>query len=343
MSTITDAGFASGAIGAGVNEAVINEIAKIKDPGTAQIVSAIIGAAAAKAMKAIGGNAGAGASAAASGTKWNAFSDIRDNPEGVRDGLKAGFLERGMEEINSIEEIFENPSDVWMDFMDLIGEIWTGGIVPSDVFDQILQSYYERMDRLWDGTAKDTGYEIANLTVDIVLSISGGGAVGTLLSKLPRLGKVASTIRSVTKYDIGAKSVSNRYLHIGGDIWKQGVSPRGLTIDEALGNNLGRNFPVVDKLENGVLTRIKSIDLSAQTYQTRRGIFSKLKADLDDLAAFRQKTWGKVDLRTTDYHMKELEVAIPNMNMSKEQLKGIEDAKAYATEHGISMKITVVE
>ena len=68
MSQITGAGFASGAIGAGVNEAIIGEIKKIKDPGTAQIVSAIVGAAAAKA---IGGNAEAGASAAASGTKNN--------------------------------------------------------------------------------------------------------------------------------------------------------------------------------------------------------------------------------------------------------------------------------
>ena len=78
MSQITGAGFASGAIGAGVNEAIIGEIKKIKDPGTAQIVSAIVGAAAAKA---VGGNAGAGASAAASGTKNNLLT-------------KAQFLEK---------------------------------------------------------------------------------------------------------------------------------------------------------------------------------------------------------------------------------------------------------
>ena len=48
MSRIAGAGFASGAIGAGVNEAIIGEIKKIKDPGTAQIVSAIVEAAAAK-------------------------------------------------------------------------------------------------------------------------------------------------------------------------------------------------------------------------------------------------------------------------------------------------------
>ena len=68
MSQITGTGFASGAIGAGINEAVIGEIKKIKDPDTAQIVSAIVGAAAAKAT---GWNAGAGATAASSGTKNN--------------------------------------------------------------------------------------------------------------------------------------------------------------------------------------------------------------------------------------------------------------------------------
>ena len=71
MSSITGAGFTSGAVGAGLNEAVIKEIGKIHDPGTAQIVSAIVGAAAAKA---IGGNIGAGTAASASGTKnkWKA-------------------------------------------------------------------------------------------------------------------------------------------------------------------------------------------------------------------------------------------------------------------------------
>ena len=73
MSQITGAGFASGAIGAGVNEAIIGEIKKIKDPGTAQIVSAIVGAAAAKA---VGGDADVGTAAAASGTKNNLYEKI---------------------------------------------------------------------------------------------------------------------------------------------------------------------------------------------------------------------------------------------------------------------------
>ena len=88
MSQITGAGIASGAIGAGVNEAVIGEIKKIKDPGTAQIVSAIVGAAAAKA---VGGTAGAGASAAASGTKYNLLAEGH-TPVQIGISIKPGLL-----------------------------------------------------------------------------------------------------------------------------------------------------------------------------------------------------------------------------------------------------------
>ena len=94
MSQITGTGFASGAIGAGVNEAIIGEIKKIKDPDTAQIVSAIVGAAAAKAVS---GNAAAGASAAASGTRNNLYEKI---PE-IRKQLEEQLI---TEEYESLRE-----------------------------------------------------------------------------------------------------------------------------------------------------------------------------------------------------------------------------------------------
>lgn len=42
---------------------------------------------------------------------------------------------------------------------------------------------------------------------------------------------------------------------------------RGDIIDKAMGNNLGHNFPTIDKVENGVVTSVKSRDLGAKTYQ----------------------------------------------------------------------------
>ena len=70
MSSITGAGFTSGAVGAGLNEAVIKEIDKIAkhDPGAAQFVSAIIGA---------------GAATAASGTKWNFLTMVQGGSQTI--------------------------------------------------------------------------------------------------------------------------------------------------------------------------------------------------------------------------------------------------------------------
>lgn len=75
MSQITGSGFKSGAVGAGVNEAVQKELEKRfkNQPDMWQWASALIGAAAAKA---VGGNAQAGASTAASGTKNNELNGI---------------------------------------------------------------------------------------------------------------------------------------------------------------------------------------------------------------------------------------------------------------------------
>ena len=74
ISQLSGAGFASGAAGAGLNEALINNL-KGLDPTLAQVISALIGAAAAKA---INGNATASAIAAASGTKWNKYERVTE-------------------------------------------------------------------------------------------------------------------------------------------------------------------------------------------------------------------------------------------------------------------------
>ena len=105
MSQITGAGFASGAVGAGLNEALINNL-KGLDPALAQIISGIIGAAAAKAA---GGNAAAGASAAAAGTKWNyllewQYRRMREElSKAATEEEKKAILER-WEEIDNAQE-----------------------------------------------------------------------------------------------------------------------------------------------------------------------------------------------------------------------------------------------
>ena len=72
IGQLSGAGFSSGAAGAGLNEALINNL-KGLDPAIAQVISGVIGAAAAKAIH---GDATAGVISAASGTKYNFLAPI---------------------------------------------------------------------------------------------------------------------------------------------------------------------------------------------------------------------------------------------------------------------------
>ena len=101
ISQLSGAGFASGAAGAGLNEALINNL-KGLDPTLAQAISALIGAAAAKA---INGNATVGAIAAASGTKHNLnLEDLEGKVPYIREvherieNLKNDVAEQAMNE-----------------------------------------------------------------------------------------------------------------------------------------------------------------------------------------------------------------------------------------------------
>ena len=126
MSQITGAGFASGAIGAGLNEALIKALDG-KDPGTAQLISAIIGAAAAKA---IGGNAQAGASAAASGTKNNLLAWTKPFIKDKLKDLNRDILQNNQVYILSIEggEVINGKIALMVDAHGDVYEIVGGGV-----------------------------------------------------------------------------------------------------------------------------------------------------------------------------------------------------------------------
>ncbi|BBB90435.1 hypothetical protein MAMMFC1_01086 [Methylomusa anaerophila] len=89
MAQLGGGSFASGAAGAGFNQTVMSELAKIKDPAVIQWASVIVGAVAAKV---VGGNAQTGASVAASETKNNFLSDWQK--EQREQALKEGDLEK---------------------------------------------------------------------------------------------------------------------------------------------------------------------------------------------------------------------------------------------------------
>ncbi|WP_314653486.1 hypothetical protein [uncultured Selenomonas sp.] len=142
---------------------------------------------------------------------------------------------------------------------------------------------------------------------------------------------------------IPVQYIADRTVTIGGDVWKKGSFKRGDMIDDALGNNLGHSFAKIDKLENGVAVSIKSIKLSDKTYETAKGIYNKLRRDVDVLDDFTIGTRKGIDVTLEDYSSKKLEIAIPDMKITAEQQRGLEMVKEYAKEKGIEITITVVK
>nr|OZC15884.1 putative ribonuclease YeeF [Sporomusa silvacetica DSM 10669] len=113
MAKLGGGSFASGAVGAGFNQLLMNELKNIKDPAAMQWASAIVGAA---ATKVVGGNAQTGASVAASETKNNyltheQYAKYQAQLEELEDELKTGSITK--EEYNAaVKEVNDSWSKI---------------------------------------------------------------------------------------------------------------------------------------------------------------------------------------------------------------------------------------
>lgn len=127
------------------------------------------------------------------------------------------------------------------------------------------------------------------------------------------------------------------------ETWDKGSSPRGKDIDNAekIKNNLGDNFPVVDRLDDDVLISNKSYDISCDTYQKQNKLYNALKRDLDKLYKFTSKTWGGITINITDYNSKQLNVILPSTSLSTAQIEELQRAKDYANSLGMTIKVYI--
>lgn len=141
--------------------------------------------------------------------------------------------------------------------------------------------------------------------------------------------------------------VADEYIKLEDDAW--GLTPieRGNYLDDVLGNNLGHNYPVVDNLENRVLTSFKSFDPSLKSYQGTSGMYNKIVRDATTLNKFTGARWGMttsnpVIITTDDFNSKVLRIVLPNTTITAEQMLGLQAAKLYINKnYNIKLLITI--
>ena len=139
-------------------------------------------------------------------------------------------------------------------------------------------------------------------------------------------------------------------VEIGSGVWKDGWFIRGEEIDifiknSSSGTKFSKNFPVVDRLEDGVLISIKSLDIGALSYRNSNKLRSTLGKYANALKNFEGKyfksddvfRWGDVRLKRSDYNRKALEIILPDIIITEDTIDVLKEFKLAMEKEGIEV------
>jgi len=124
--------------------------------------------------------------------------------------------------------------------------------------------------------------------------------------------------------------------------WSLGPSPRGFAIEEALGGNLPRSFPTIDSFANGTATSIKSIDLTASSYQSAGRLTSRLNGYVDGVAGFDGAVFDGVRIAPGATTARELIVAVQPGVASSAQQAALAEIVRYGASNGVTVRVVPV-
>ncbi len=127
------------------------------------------------------------------------------------------------------------------------------------------------------------------------------------------------------------------------DIWSLSNFQRGLKIRRLFGANLPTSFPVIAKFANGKAVMIKSMDLTAASYQAGDNAERTLKGYLNELVKYKgqEKPWGSDDILILekDITNRELLLVIPKNELSDANEKLLSDMADIAASKGVSLVV----
>ena len=124
--------------------------------------------------------------------------------------------------------------------------------------------------------------------------------------------------------------------------WSLGPGPRGLAIEDALGGNLPAGFKTFDRFADGVATSIKSVDLSASSYQSAGALTSRLSGYVDSVAAFDNYSLSGFSLSSSEISNRALEIAIQQGVGSSAQMAALNNVIAYGSSQGVVVRVVTV-
>jgi len=129
-------------------------------------------------------------------------------------------------------------------------------------------------------------------------------------------------------------------------VWSQAPLQRGVAIENTLGRSsfLAQNFPTIDRFANGIATSIKSIDLSAASYQDIGTLMRTVKGYIDTMAVYQGQltSWGGVRILPYEMTGRAVDLAIPAGAGTEAQLAALQALQQYAATVGVTLNIIPV-
>ena len=172
--------------------------------------------------------------------------------------------------------------------------------------------------------------------------------VGILVPGGTGFGKIGSDAieRAVKFFGKNADDVADVARHAD-SVWNLKPFDRGWELERIFGG-MGNNFPVIDKFTQGAgkiassVTSIKSLDVTAKSYQSGKAVYNRIMKYVDQLAGFTQGRLSELTVGVDADTIKILELIIPP-GATDEQIAQIMQAVIDAAEQGIEIITHVVQ
>ena len=165
------------------------------------------------------------------------------------------------------------------------------------------------------------------------------GAAGLTLAK-----GIELTTWLIARYELNpAIQQATNQICDRSKIWSLKPFQRGIDIENLLGRSpeFVSNFPVIDKWNNGIATSIKSIDLTANSYQNISTLTNKVQSYVTAIANWQGVRWGGVSITSDQIISRELLLAIPP-TASQAQLAALSQIQTWAQSKGVELIIQVI-
>lgn len=162
-----------------------------------------------------------------------------------------------------------------------------------------------------------------------LFTLLGSGLSLRPRAKLPGTGESAPA-EAKSPLESPASAASQSLAQADAAAWKVGWAARGRYFEVRLGRTLHENFPVIDKIPNGIATSIKSIDLNAATYQNATGLTGRLVKYVNEVSEFVGDRLGNDVVEFSDIKVRALSLAVPKGSITETQKAVIENLRRWA-------------